>query len=153
MNARALSAYVDGVGLLGPGFASWDEGAPVLSGTRALVLQATVLPPPEGLPPAERRRTGSIVRLALAAGHDALRQARVPGAQLPAIFTSSGADGPNCHEICAELTAERQLSPPAFTTRSTTPPPATGASPPDRPRPRMRCARTMRASPQASSRR
>ena len=114
MNARALSAYVDGVGLLGPGFASWDEGAPVLSGTRALVLQATVLPPPEGLPPAERRRTGSIVRLALAAGHDALRQARVPGAQLPAIFTSSGADGPNCHEICAELTAERQLSPTRF---------------------------------------
>jgi hypothetical protein len=30
----------------------------------------------------------------------------VPGAQLPAIFTSSGADGPNCHEICAELTGE-----------------------------------------------
>ena len=114
MNARALSAYVDGVGLLGPGFASWDEGAPVLTGTRALVPQATVLPPPEGLPPAERRRTGGIVKLALAAGHDALRQARVPGAQLPAIFTSSGADGPNCHEICAELTAERQLSPTRF---------------------------------------
>jgi hypothetical protein len=114
VSARPLSAYVDGVGLLGPGFASWDEGVPVLCGTRTLVPAATVLPPPQGLPPAERRRTGSIVKLALAAGHDALRQAHASATQLPTVFTSSGGDGPNCHEICAELTADRQLSPTRF---------------------------------------
>jgi Beta-ketoacyl synthase, N-terminal domain len=114
MNARPLCAYVDGVGLLGPGFASWDEGAPILRGVRALVHEPTVLPPPEGLPPAERRRAGSIVRLALAAGQDALRQAGAQVHQLPTVFTSSGGDGPNCHEVCAELTAGRQLSPTRF---------------------------------------
>ena len=103
-----------GSGSSGRVLASWDEGTPVLRGTRTLVPAATVLPPPQGLPPAERRRTGNIVKLALAAGHDALRHARVQAAQLPTVFTSSGGDGPNCHEICAELTADRQLSPTRF---------------------------------------
>jgi hypothetical protein len=115
MNARPLCAYVDGVGLLGPGFASWDEGAPILRGVRALVAQPTVLPPPEGLPPAERRRAGSIVRLALAAGQDALRQAGAQAHQLPTVFTSSGGDGHNCHELCQALAlAGREVSPTRF---------------------------------------
>ncbi len=79
------------------------------------VSSPTVLPPPQSLPPAERRRTGAVVKLALAVGFEATRQAGADPAQLAAVFTSSGGDGENCHEICQVLaSAERQLSPTRF---------------------------------------
>ncbi len=115
MNPTPLSAYVNGVGLLGPGITNWAEGADILSGRHPWVSVPTVLPPPEGLPPAERRRTGAVVKLALAVGLEATRQAGADPARLPAVFTSSGGDGQNCHEICQVLaSAERQLSPTRF---------------------------------------
>jgi hypothetical protein len=74
-----------------------------------------VLPAPVCLPSAERRRTGAVVRLTLAVGLEAAGRAGVDPARLPTVFTSSGSDGPNCHEICEVLaTAERQLSPTRF---------------------------------------
>src|SRR5207244_222580 len=67
------------------------------------------------LPSAERRRTGAVVRLALTAGLEATERAGVDAARLPAVFTSSGGDGENCHEICQVLaSADRQLSPTRF---------------------------------------
>jgi hypothetical protein len=115
LNPTLLSAYVNGVGLLGPGIANWAGGAQVLSGRRRWVSAPTVLPQPEGLPAAERRRTGALVKLALGVGFEATRQAGADPAQLPAVFSSSGGDGQNCHEICQALaSAERQLSPTRF---------------------------------------
>lgn len=115
MSAAVLGAYVEGVGLLGPGLSSWAAGARILAGETPWVSAPTVLPPPEGLPPAERRRTGVSVKLALAAGIEATRSAGVDPAQLPAVFSSSGGDGQNCHEICQVLAGtERQLSPTRF---------------------------------------
>jgi len=56
-----------------------------------------------------------VVRLTLAVGLEAARRAGVDPAQLPTVFTSSGGDGQNCHEICEVLaTAERELSPTRF---------------------------------------
>jgi hypothetical protein len=67
------------------------------------------------LPPAERRRTGVIVKLALAVGFEACSRAQLDPAFLPAVFTSSGGDGQNCHEICRTLASnDRQLSPTRF---------------------------------------
>ena len=110
-----LSACVQGVGLLGPGLADWDAAAAVLAGRAAWTPAATVLPPPQLLPPAERRRTGVIVKLTLAAGLEATRRAGVNAAQLAAVFSSSGGDGVNCHEICQVLASgDRQLSPTRF---------------------------------------
>jgi hypothetical protein len=115
LKATPLSAYVNGVGLLGPGIANWASGAEVLGGRRPWVRAPTVLPPPEGLPAAERRRTGTVVKLALAVGFEATRHAGADPAQLPAVFSSSGGDGENCHEICQVLASpERQLSPTRF---------------------------------------
>ena len=75
----------------------------------------TVLPLPEALPPAERRRTGAIVKLTLATGLEATRHAGAAAADLAAVFSSSGGDGLNCHEICEALaSSERQLSPTRF---------------------------------------
>lgn len=110
-----LSAYVRGIGLLGPGFNDWAEGAPILAGVAPYIPRATVLPVPTALPPAERRRTSAVVRLALAAGFEAVSRAGAVASELPTVFSSSGGDGNNCHEICATLaTGDRQLSPTRF---------------------------------------
>ncbi len=111
----ALAAYVDGVGLLGPGIGDWPAGARLLAGETAWVRAPTVLPAPERLPSPERRRTGTVVRLALAVGLEATARAGADPAALAAVFTSSGGDGQNCHEICQVLaSAERHLSPTRF---------------------------------------
>src|SRR6202158_1778121 len=108
----ALAAYVDGIGLLGPGIGDWPAGVRLLAGETAWVRAPTVLPAPECLPSAERRRTGTVVRLALAVGLEATARAGADPAALAAVFTSSGGDGQNCHEICQVLaSAERHLSP------------------------------------------
>jgi Beta-ketoacyl synthase, N-terminal domain len=110
-----LAAYVDGVGFLGPGVGDWPAAAGILSGAATWQNGPTVLPLPQSLPSTERRRTGPLVRLTLAVGLEATTRAGADPATLPAIFTSSGGDGENCHEICQALAApDRQLSPTRF---------------------------------------
>lgn len=111
----SLSAFVDGIGVLGPGFSNWPGAARVLRGEAPYMPAPTVLPVPERLPSAERRRTGTPVRLALAVGLEATGDAGADPAALPAVFTSSGGDGQNCHDICETLAgSERALSPTRF---------------------------------------
>src|SRR5215472_4504761 len=111
----ALEAWIEGIGVLGPGLPNWAVAARVLSQASPWDATPTVLPAPLSLPSAERRRTGAVVRLTLAVGLEAVGRAGVDPAGLPAVFTSSGGDGQNCHEICEVLaSAERQLSPTRF---------------------------------------
>ncbi len=110
-----LSAYVGGIGVLGPGLSCWPEAAAVLSGRAAFTPQPTVLPAPTLLPAAERRRTGRVVRLALAVAHEAAARAGVDPATLASVFSSSGGDGHNCHELCEALaSACPEVSPTRF---------------------------------------
>jgi hypothetical protein len=110
-----LSAYVRGIGLLGPGFDDWAGTAPILAELTPYEPRATVLPAATALPPAERRRTGAVVRLALAVGFEAVSRAGAVASELPTVFSSSGGDGYNCHEICVTLASgDRQLSPTRF---------------------------------------
>src|SRR5580700_5628584 len=110
-----LTAYIEGIGVLGPGFADWPSAAAVLSGEAPYVAAATVLPPPLSLPPAERRRTGGVVKLALAVGFEATTRCGIERSTLATVFSSSGGDGLNCHEICRVLaSSDRQLSPTRF---------------------------------------
>jgi hypothetical protein len=111
----ALTAYVEGIGVLGPGLKDWPSARAVLAGELPYESRPTVLPLPESLPPAERRRTGRIVKLALAVGLEATARASVHPAHLPTVFSSSGGDGQNCHDICETLaSSDRQLSPTRF---------------------------------------
>ena len=110
-----LTAWIEGVGLIGPGLPDWPAAAGILAGRAPYEVRPSVIPPLECLPPAERRRTGKVVRLALNVGLEAVRHAGVDAATLPAVFSSSGGDGENCHEICQVLAgAERQISPTRF---------------------------------------
>lgn len=111
-----LGACVDGIGLLGPGLADWAGSAAILAGERPYVSAPTSLPAPSLLAAAERRRSGRSVRLALAVGLQASRHAGADPRLLGSIFASSGADGANCHEICAALAGSpREMSPTRFT--------------------------------------
>jgi hypothetical protein len=104
-----LAAQIEGIGLLGPGMDSWTAAMALLEGRSPYIPQPTVLPVPEGLPPAERRRLGRVVKLALAVGLQATSRAGVDPSTLPAVFASSGGDGQNCHEICQALSLEERL--------------------------------------------
>jgi hypothetical protein len=110
-----LAACIHSLGLLGPGLSDWSGGRAVLNGEVAHVAARTVLPPPGVLPPAERRRAGRVIKTALAVGAEAAAQAAVDVRTLPTVFTSSGGDGDNCHEICVTLASrERLISPTRF---------------------------------------
>jgi hypothetical protein len=111
-----LRACVLGIGVLGPGFDSWASCARVLEGADAYVHVPTVVPPPAALPPAERRRTGTSVRMALAVGFEAVAHAELDPASLPSVFAHSGSDGQNLHDICLTLASSTpgQLSPTRF---------------------------------------
>ena len=112
---KDLRVFVDGIGLLGPGFDSWEDALPLLAGAAAASPSKTRLPIPQSLPAAERRRAGMAVKAALAAGHQALASSACPATDLATVFTSSGGDGVNCHTICAALAStDRAISPTRF---------------------------------------
>jgi hypothetical protein len=110
-----MRAYIEGIGLLGPGLRGWEQGRAVLSGTEAYVPARTVIPASELLPPAERRRAGVPVRLALAVGREAFMGAGRDAAATATVFTSSSSDGEILHQLCEALaTSNREVSPTKF---------------------------------------
>jgi hypothetical protein len=112
---RPLAASLEGIGLLGPGLAGWPAGLAILAGQAGYQPGATVLPLPAALPPAERRRASRAVKLVLAIGQEAIAAARLASSSLATVFSSSGGDGYNCHEICATLASgDRRISPTRF---------------------------------------
>jgi hypothetical protein len=110
-----LTAYLDGVGLLGPGLDNWIAAQPILAGATDYVPRPIVVPPPMALPPAERRRVGLAVKVALAVAQESVAGAQADAKQLASVFSSSSADGDTCDAICRALASEdRQLSPTRF---------------------------------------
>ena len=110
-----LTAYLDGIGLLGPGLAGWETARPILAGTSPYQAQPVTVPAPQSLPPAERRRVGMAVKVALAVAHEALANAQQDARQMATVFSSSGADGDNCDAICQVLASDdRHISPTRF---------------------------------------
>jgi hypothetical protein len=110
-----LAATIEGMGLVGPGLASWKEGREALAGRVAYVSRPTVLPVPEALPATERRRAGKSVKVSLAAGLEAARDAGRSARDLVTVFSSSSGDGDTCHSICETLASDdRLISPTRF---------------------------------------
>jgi hypothetical protein len=110
-----LTAYIDGIGLLGPGLNNWPDARAILLGQQVYAPSKTVLPTPALLPPAERRRSGAIVRLTLAIGLEAIAMAGRDATQLSSVFSASSGDGENCHAICEVLASDdRAISPTRF---------------------------------------
>jgi Beta-ketoacyl synthase, N-terminal domain len=115
MRRASSRVYVESVGLFGTGFENWVQGAAILRGEQPFVATDFPLPSPEWLPPAERRRTSDIIRLALCAGREALTSANQAITDTYTVFSSSGGSGEVIHQICESLaTAEREVSPTRF---------------------------------------
>jgi hypothetical protein len=113
--APALPAGIAGIGVVGPGLRGWAHACSVLGTAIAYEPAPTLIPPATALPPAERRRTGRVVNLALAVGQEAIGGLELDLTALRTVFASSGADSNNCHEICQTLAStDRQLSPTRF---------------------------------------
>lgn len=110
-----LRVHIDGIGLYGPGLNGWAQASDVLRGQAAYQVADLVLPAPDALPPAERRRAGLPLKLAMAAGFDAVRGAGADAAALATVFSSGESDGDNCHHLLESLAArERTVSPTRF---------------------------------------
>ena len=110
-----MRVFVEGVGLLGPGLDGWNASRASLTGAAAYVNAPTVIAASDLLPPAERRRAGVTVKLALAAGQAAFTHAARDAAATATVFTSSAGDGDNLNQICSTLaSADRQISPTRF---------------------------------------
>jgi len=111
----SVAVFVEGLGVLGPGLTGWSAARPVLLGEAPYVESEIVLPPVARLPPAERRRTGAVIRLAIAAGLEALDHAGRDPAEMATVFTASGGDGETIDAILSVLASgQREISPTRF---------------------------------------
>jgi hypothetical protein len=107
---------VIGVGLLGPALPDWATAQTLLRDPSQWQRQATVIPAPNRLPAAERRRAGNVIKASIAVADEALSACGLPASALPTVFTSSTGDPLNCHLLCEALaTTERMVSPTRFT--------------------------------------
>jgi len=108
-------AFVDAIGLIAPGLASWESGVPILSGTAPYAPQPIGPIQPALLPANERRRAPLSVRIALRAAEEATSAAGVEASALASVFATSDADMEIIHRICAALAEpERTVSPTDF---------------------------------------
>jgi hypothetical protein len=110
-----MLAFVEGVGLAGPGLRGWQGSRAIFAGKQAYSREPTAVAASELLPAAERRRAGVPVKLALAAGQEALAIAGADATATATVFASSSGDCDNLHYILEALaTPERQISPTRF---------------------------------------
>lgn len=110
-----IEVFIVGVGLRGPGLAAWEPSVAVLTGRQAPSSEPPPLPPPAILAPNERRRAGTVVRLALAVAQEAAAMAGLPAAEMTSVFASANGDGALVHAILETLAdPEPQVSPTQF---------------------------------------
>jgi hypothetical protein len=109
-----VRAFVEAIGIAGPGLRGWEASRTVLSGSVPYRFEPTEVGATL-LPPAEQRRAGSSVKLALAVGQQAFAGCAHDAASTPTVFTTSCGDGETLHRICEALaTEEREVSPTRF---------------------------------------
>ena len=112
-----LVASIIGTAIWGPGLEGWAASRDVLAGVAPYVPAASPPPAPALLPATERRRSGPVVRLALAVAHEAATACGFPPDTLRAVFASSNGDGPVVGAILDALATsagERVVSPTQF---------------------------------------
>ena len=110
-----LTVYLDGIGLLGTGLTGWARSIPFLTDPGTYTGTPSTIPAPDCLPPTERRRVGTLVKIALAVGLEAVAQSGQDASALANVFSSSAGDGDNCHAICEALAgSDRLISPTRF---------------------------------------
>ncbi len=110
-----VKIYVKGIGILGPGLDGWDKSRPILAGLSPYTAQECSLPKPTILPPMERRRASTTVRLGTHVAQEALEQSGLVADNLATVFASSDGDTDILDQLCSVLaTSEKAVSPTRF---------------------------------------
>ncbi|MFM9885013.1 MAG: beta-ketoacyl synthase chain length factor [Burkholderiales bacterium] len=110
-----MRAFVKGIGFVASGIASWDAACEIVAARRPYTAGPLPAMSPDILPPAERRRAGVVIRLALTVAQQALAHARAAPGELASVFASAWGDSENVHQICLALaTSQTDLSPTRF---------------------------------------
>lgn len=115
MTNPTIAVALTGIGVQGPGLAGWEATRELLCGSSPFAAAPLQLPPADALPAAERRRVGLTVKLSMAIGLEAVRQAGADASELATVFSSTGGDCDNCHAILEVLASDdRSVSPTRF---------------------------------------
>ena len=110
-----MHAYVAGVSVWGPGLPGWAASRAILAGEQPWQETPLATPVPAILSPTERRRTGPMVRLALAAAAEASTMAGFAPGGVRSVFGTGNGDSTVVHAILSELCgAEPMVSPTQF---------------------------------------
>ncbi|MCZ7566325.1 MAG: beta-ketoacyl synthase chain length factor [Burkholderiales bacterium] len=110
-----IGVHLCGIGVAAPGLAGWDALRALLAGGVRYNPRPLEHAMPDALPPAERRRAGQVVRLAIAVAQEAAAHAGVDAGALASVFASADGDGENLHHICSSLAgAAPEVSPTRF---------------------------------------
>jgi hypothetical protein len=110
-----IRVFIEGIGVVGPGLEGWSRARAVLRGEEPYEFKPVLLRPVTLLPPAERRRAGATVKLALGTGVEALAHSGRDPADMTMVFAASGGDGETIHETLSVLaTQQREVSPTRF---------------------------------------
>jgi len=109
-----MQVVVRGVGAWGPGFCSLSDFREVLS-ARADSVAEVVAPKPELIPARERRRSSSLVKLAVEVAQQACSMAAIDPAEAQCVFTSGIGDADLTDYMCRVLAGpDKLLSPTKF---------------------------------------
>jgi len=98
-----MRAWIDGIGVFGPGLTGWEISSRILRGEQAYVAADPPKLAPPLLPADVRRRTTDHIKLAIEVGAQAIDMAGTPGSALWSVFASSESDGAITHNICEEV--------------------------------------------------
>lgn len=110
-----MTVWLDGVGVSGPGLVGWAQARSVLAGAEAYAAEALPAPRTDLLRANERRRTTSVIRLALQTAEEALSGAHVSPVETCSVFASASGDLEIVDRICTALRLpERPVSPTQF---------------------------------------
>ena len=113
--SAAIRAFVKGIGFAASGIASWDVAREIIAARTPYTAGPLPAMSPDILPPAERRRSGIVIRLALTVAQQALAHAHAAPEELASVFASAWGDSENVHHICSSLaTSQPDLSPTRF---------------------------------------
>lgn len=109
-----IRVHVAAAGVLAPGLADWAAARAVLAAAQP--FSAAPMPPivPASLAPAERRRSSSTVRLAIAVAEQAVAATPLDPRGMALVFASAEAAGEITHQLCEVLAGSREVSPTQF---------------------------------------
>ena len=110
-----MQAYIESVAVTTSGVDNWAEAKAIFTGKQLYKREDVERFKPTLLPPNERRRATSLVRLAFKACESATAYDWCDRSQLASVFASSGGDYKIIDQICRSLcTHEKMVSPTQF---------------------------------------